>query len=710
MASPATIFRGTERRAPAGARLDLAEGLLGSDDPEACARLTLEFLGRHCGVERALVLAPPADPGRLAIVAARGLAPFELSGFSVDLGAPDHPLVRMLRGVEPSALAPREARALLGGPTWAFPLGRGLSGREEDRAVALLLAAGGGAIPPEVRWAAGVLGKRLRWLRVGADAVEQACRRERALLRSVVDAVADPILLTDTGGRPIVANARAQRLFAAREDESEGRRRAVALNNMLFSAALSPRFLERAGEGCEEVLLVDPSEGEDLLFELFATPVSEAEGQEGVVSVLRNVTDVRRATQEVGESHRQLHQARQEVRSERHRLDLVLDSVADPIVVTDAAGEIVMMNPPAERLFTLPAGGGDRAQVSVRANGAQFSTFVSSLLSSSDDVRWRGEIGLLDPLDGSARPVEAVARKILSDRGEINTVVTILHDRREALEKADLYERLRRASDELEARVQQATAELAEQNELLRRQAIQLEHASAAKSQFLANMSHELRTPLNAMLGYSLMLAQGVNGELSQAQRRSLSRIESNGQHLLKIVDKILDITRIEAGRMPIHRSRVLLPELLEEVLSELEPLIVRSGLPVKVELAPRLPALHTDRQKVKQIVLNLLANALKFTHQGSIRIGARSDRRAREVLIAVSDTGIGIAPEDQERVFEDFQQADSSTTRPYGGTGLGLSICRRLADMLGGKITLQSEPGKGSTFALRLPRRARAH
>ncbi|HZN94846.1 MAG TPA: ATP-binding protein [Myxococcales bacterium] len=572
-----------------------------------------------------------------------------------------------------------------------------------------MLLGGAGEIPPDVRWAADVLGEKLQRLQAATEAAERTFRQERALLYSVVNAVTDPILLTDTEGKLIIANARAERLFAAREDESEGRRGAVRINNMLFSAALSSQLVDHAEGSRNEVLLVDPSEGEDLLFELLATTVREPDGQTGVVSVLRNVTDVRRATQEVGESYRQLHQVQQEIRSERHRLDLVLDSVVDPIVVTDAAGDIVMMNPPAERLFTIPPEGEDEEQRRVRANDAHFSSFVSNLLFSGDDMRWRGEISLIDPVDGSARPVEAVAGKILSDRGEITTVVTILHDRREALERAALYEQLKRGAGELEARVQHATAELAEQNELLRRQAIQLEQASTAKSQFLANMSHELRTPLNAILGYCNMLVQGVNGKMNQAQRRSLVRIDSNGRHLLEVINEILDITRIEAGRMPLHVSEVRIQELLDEVLAELEPIITRSKLPVLADMTEALPTLYTDRQKVKQIVLNLLSNALKFTPAGSIRITTRFDARSKEFLISVQDTGIGIAPENQERVFEDFQQVDSSLTRPYGGTGLGLSICRRLATMLGGRIVLVSALGQGSTFILHLPRRAKA-
>jgi signal transduction histidine kinase len=314
----------------------------------------------------------------------------------------------------------------------------------------------------------------------------------------------------------------------------------------------------------------------------------------------------------------------------------------------------------------------------------------------------------MDPRTGEPMPVEAIAGKILSEHGELTAVVTILHDRREAIEKANLYEQLKQASDELERKIQAATADIAQQNELLRRQAIELEQASALKSQFLANMSHEFRTPLNAMLGYTSMLLQGVAGAVEPPVRRQLGRIESNGRHLLTIINEILDISRIEAGRMPLQVSRIKVPELISEVKAELEPIILRSKLSVVIDVPAEMRPVTTDRQKVKQIVLNLLSNALKFTHQGTITISARRHEHARTLTVAVADTGIGIAPADQEKIFEDFRQIDNSPTRAYGGTGLGLSICRRLAQMLDGRIAVQSEMGKGSTFTLTLPIKGR--
>jgi signal transduction histidine kinase len=287
-------------------------------------------------------------------------------------------------------------------------------------------------------------------------------------------------------------------------------------------------------------------------------------------------------------------------------------------------------------------------------------------------------------------------------------VVTILHDLTEAIEKARLYEQLKQASAELERKVQEATAELADQNELLRRQHIALGQASALKSQFLANMSHEFRTPLNAILGYTHMLLHGVSGAVSDTQRKSLTRIDSNSRHLLALINDILDITRIEAGRMPLNLTTFKIPELVEEVMSELEPIIRRSNLTVRASMPRSLPAFKSDRQKVKQIVLNFLSNALKFTPSGKVTIKASYDTNGRSVAIAVSDSGVGIGPDDQAKVFEDFRQLDSSPARGYGGTGLGLSICRRLSQMLGGTIELESDLGTGSTFTLRLPSRLR--
>src|SRR5438876_1165735 len=306
----------------------------------------------------------------------------------------------------------------------------------------------------------------------------------------------------------------------------------------------------------------------------------------------------------------------------------------------------------------------------------------------------------------SARSPSIRARARASCRFSVTSPTCAARRRRSRRTTASCgWPRPTRASSELEQKVREATAELTRQNELLRRSHFEIEQASAAKSQFLANMSHEFRTPLNAILGYTSMLLKGVTGELTSHQRRNLERVDSNAHHLLAIINDILDISRIEAGKMPLTLTTFDLKDLVAEVLAEVEPIITRSQLAVTSQLAADVPQLKTDRQKVKQIVINFLTNAIKFTPRGSVEVRAGSMRDGDQLAIAVADTGIGISAEDRERIFEDFRQADNSPTREYMGAGLGLAICRRLAGMLDGAITLESEIGRGSTFTLVVPR-----
>jgi signal transduction histidine kinase len=700
---PAVVGRPTT--ATAEARLSLLEALQSCTDAGSAAQRATEWLVTHAGAQRSLFTAPDHSRGTLVCVAAAGISARQWKKFCPSLDDPTHPLVNALtNGSVVTFHDPREARTTMFGdaPFTAVKVGSAGS----DIALGLLLISPAGDFQTSLaRWVASALARSLQQLMSSEGLFDEdpRLRREHALLFNIINAATDPILFTNLEGQLIIANTRAEMLFAAPEDVSEGRRRAVQLNNMFLSAALSRTALGEGEAGRRELLLVDPTEGSDLLFELLSTAVSDPREGTGVVSILRNITDLRQATRQIDENFVRLRAAEAETRRERDRLNLVIDSVADPILVTDQEGEISLMNNPAERLFTVGPGAGEDAQRIVRANDAHFTSFVSGLLSTGWEMTRRGEISLIDPTTAKAVPVEALAAKMLSDVGELTAIVTILHDRTEAIERAQLYEQLKQASDQLEGKVQAATAELARQNELLRRQALELEQASTAKSQFLANVSHELRTPLNAILGYAAMTLQGVSGELSAPQRRNLSRIDANARHLLTLINEILDITRIEAGRMPIQVVPFALPDLVREVINELEPIIAKSGLQVSAKIASELPMLRTDRQKVKQILVNLLSNALKFTQKGGVTIHARMKRKGT-VAIDVIDTGIGIPSDECDKIFEDFRQVDSTPRRAYGGTGLGLSICRRLASMLHGDLRVQSKLGKGSTFTLTIP------
>ena len=230
----------------------------------------------------------------------------------------------------------------------------------------------------------------------------------------------------------------------------------------------------------------------------------------------------------------------------------------------------------------------------------------------------------------------------------------------------------------------------------------QLEVASQHKSQFLANMSHELRTPLNAILGYTELMADGIYGELPEKTMAVLKRLESNGRHLLGLINDVLDLSKIEAGQLVLELTDYSLEDIAQTVRSTLEPLAADKKLAFKVEVAPKMPAGHGDGRRLTQVLINLVGNAIKFTDTGEVVIkGTESDGSFH---LSVCDTGPGISAADQAKLFQEFQQADNAITRKKGGTGLGLAISKRIIEMHGGKIWLESQVGQGSTFAFTVP------
>jgi signal transduction histidine kinase len=231
----------------------------------------------------------------------------------------------------------------------------------------------------------------------------------------------------------------------------------------------------------------------------------------------------------------------------------------------------------------------------------------------------------------------------------------------------------------------------------------QLEVANQHKSAFLANMSHELRTPLNAVIGFSEMLNARYFGDLTEKQAEYVGDIHASGKHLLSLINDILDLSKIEAGRMELEASEFDLRAALDNALTLVRERAQRGGIAVRLETDPALGALHGDERKVKQVVLNLLSNAVKFTPRGGVvDVVARKANGSAE--IAVRDTGVGIAPADQEAIFEAFRQVGTDVTRKREGTGLGLALSRRFVELHGGTIRVESEPGKGSTFTVTLP------
>ena len=273
---------------------------------------------------------------------------------------------------------------------------------------------------------------------------------------------------------------------------------------------------------------------------------------------------------------------------------------------------------------------------------------------------------------------------------------------------------------ELEGRVKERTAELLEANQLLQQEIIKrqgieealhyakeaAEAANLAKSQFLANMSHELRTPLNAIMGYSEMLQEDAEEMGQEHFATDSQQIYIAGKHLLELINSVLDLSKIDAGKMDLYVERVKLNDFINDIVNTVQPLMVNKNNTLKVDSLENLGEIWTDTTKLRQMLLNLLSNAIKFTEQGVIlfQINRQSQADGEKLIFCVVDEGIGMTTEQRENLFQPFTQADSSTTRRYGGTGLGLTITKQFAEMMGGTIEVESEFGHGSTFILSLP------
>jgi signal transduction histidine kinase len=239
-------------------------------------------------------------------------------------------------------------------------------------------------------------------------------------------------------------------------------------------------------------------------------------------------------------------------------------------------------------------------------------------------------------------------------------------------------------------------------NDELGRLYLQLEAASRHKSQFLANMSHELRTPLNAILGYTELIQDNVYGEVSPKIREVLERLEKSGRHLLGLINDVLDLSKIEAGQFSLSLGEYSMKDVIHTVVTAVESLAAEKRLGLKVAEAPELPRGRGDERRLTQVLLNLVGNAIKFTETGEVTIRVSSPDA--HFLVSVTDTGPGIAVADQQKIFEEFQQADPSSTRAKGGTGLGLSIARWIVQLHGGRLWVESSPGQGSAFTFTVP------
>jgi signal transduction histidine kinase len=290
---------------------------------------------------------------------------------------------------------------------------------------------------------------------------------------------------------------------------------------------------------------------------------------------------------------------------------------------------------------------------------------------------------------------------VLDEYGQIKEILSIgsdITDRKKADEEIRrLNDELRHHAEVLEQRVAERTAELAAATE-------RAQSADRIKSAFLATMSHELRTPLNAIIGFTGIMLQELAGPLNDEQRKQMTMVQSSSRHLLALINDVLDISKIEAGQLELSSTSFELGPSIEKMVSLVSPLSDKKGIELRTNIADNVKIVTTDQRRLEQIILNLLNNAVKFTEQGYVLISCRKEND--HYLLSVADTGIGMKQEEIPGLFQPFHQIDTGLSRKHEGTGLGLSICKKLLNMMGGDINVDSQWGQGSTFTMRFPQK----
>jgi PAS domain S-box-containing protein len=392
-------------------------------------------------------------------------------------------------------------------------------------------------------------------------------------------------------------------------------------------------------------------------------------------------------------------EARRAVISDAYLASL-LEAVPDPIISVDASGCVLSWNPGAEQVL----GYGRAEALGKRVSellGAELQIDEALHETRRDEIRFRrknGEAGIGECI---VVPVDAAGRRVWA---------VMIHDLTEERRTQDLLEsqaaelEAQAAEMEMQAvQLEEHTLQLERVNADLRQRTEELERAASTRSRFYASMSHELRTPINAIIGYNALVLDGIYGAVPEAQQKALERAQRAASHLLDLVNDVLDLAKIEAGRITLQVERVCAPALLTELLDTVRSLADQHGCEITIEgpgVDPETHCIRTDPRRVRQILLNLLSNAVKFGRGEAVTLGWRATEEGG-LQFDVVDRGVGIAPEHLERIFEEFTQLETDSA---GGTGLGLPISRRLAAVLGGSLTATSVVGEGSVFSLRLP------
>ena len=419
-----------------------------------------------------------------------------------------------------------------------------------------------------------------------------------------------------------------------------------------------------------------------------SAPWRDTLGREGTLIAVVDLPSIQNLEGMSLKASAQVEAAREEARAAQRFRDL-LEAAPDAILETDADGRIVLLNRGTEKMF-----GYTREELL----GAGVEILVPAAARSRHQQHREGyrahpatrPMGIGMTLegrkkDGSHIPVEISLSPVQTENGFRVTAII-----------RDVSERTR-AEAALRAIQEKYTEELAERNR-------ELERANRLKSEFLASMSHELRTPLHTVIGFSELLGEELEGTLNEKQKRFVEHIHRDSLHLLDLINDVLDLSKIESGRLNLRPEVFDLPAVLEESLGSIRPQATLKSQTIETDVVSPLP-LEADRLRIKQVLVNLLSNAVKFTPEGGlIRVTARAN--GRKAVISVSDTGIGIPKSEHESIFDKFYQVSATTKGVREGTGLGLAITKHLVEAHGGEMSLESEPGKGSVFTFTIPLR----
>jgi len=486
-------------------------------------------------------------------------------------------------------------------------------------------------------------------------------QRERQWIESIMKSVADPIVLTDLDNEILLQNRRAEELFSGSANAGEGKRRALKMNDLLFSAYLSSATVSSSEVIQRDITLVDPIEGSDIHFEVISTPAANARGEPlGLVSIFRDVTDLREANEELARNFVKLQQAEAESRRERDRLDLIIENVGHPIVVCDSAGNFILFNRRAELLFQETDSFKSSAAAAVRTNAVKLTSFISTLASASETGR-QAEIELIDPEDNRSLPMEITAREVLDATGQVTAVVSILHDLTEIRE--------------LERR--RVEQQLFESEKL------------AAVGRLAASIAHEVNNPLEAIKN-ALYLLQ-TTGDEKNFRFLEIARKET--ERVSHIIRQMLGF-----ARRPGEVDWVDINQLLEETLVLMEKKMRQLRIRITRSFDEELPRIRARADQLRQVFLNLIINAQQAIEgDGEIVISTSRYEQALQpsIVVQLSDSGIGIAEDDLARIFDPFFSTGKK------GTGLGLWVTQDIVRQHGGRIEVSSEVGRGTVFSI---------